>query len=199
MEANPKVVLHLIPVNGFADGLRLDLVGIDDHHRDLLYPLYSQGSVVRHNFDGFLVFSFRNEPKASTYLQLYRTGIVEAVGANIISANDSDKFIASKVIEDEVRAMTMRYLELLNVLGLGFPVIVTLALVGVRGYRIPGKGPTFPDEPPFPVERDVLLLPEVMLNDVNVDLSKELDPIFNTMWQSSGWPINMSRHWRRCS
>lgn len=197
MEANPKVVLHLIAVDGFTESFRLNLTEVEEHRRHLLFPLYSQGGLVRHNFDGLLVFSTSNEARATTYCQLFRTGAVEAVGANIIRASNPEKFIPSTVIEREVRAMTARYLELLRVLDLGLPVIVMLALVGVRGYLIPGNGPAFPDEPPFPIERDVLLLPDVLLEDDDVDVDEELAPIFEIMWQASGWPTNMSKYWRK--
>ncbi len=39
-----------------------------------------------------------------------------------------------------------------------------------------------------PMDRDRLLLPEVLLEDYRVDLSGALKPAFDSVWMAAGWP-----------
>lgn len=39
-----------------------------------------------------------------------------------------------------------------------------------------------------PIDRDVLLVPEVVVEDFNVASDQVMKPIFDAVWNAAGWP-----------
>lgn len=64
------------------------------------------------------------------------------------------------------------------------PVIAMVSLLGVSDYHI-GRGPYEDVEHSF--DRDALLLPDCLVEDLAADPAGLLRPAFDAMWQASGW------------
>src|SRR5579864_5364084 len=79
---NPKIVLHCIPVESFADQTEYDVLRFDADPR-LLRPMASSGWDRRLNLEGIVAFG--GGSPALTYVQLYRNGIIEAVLGSVLS------------------------------------------------------------------------------------------------------------------
>lgn len=63
------------------------------------------------------------------------------------------------------------------------PVVVMVTLLGVRGFYIAGRdGDTW-----AAFDRDDLLLPDQLVEDLDADVNSILRPVFDAMWQASGW------------
>ena len=53
----------------------------------------------------------------------------------------------------------------------------------------PGGVPDWVDRGPInPIDQDVLLAPEVQVEEGGVDIERLLRPALDTIWQASGWP-----------
>jgi hypothetical protein len=66
--------------------------------------------------------------------------------------------------------------------------VVIASLIGVKGVAI-SLGDAFqtPFPPEFPIDRDLLVLPDVIVEGRDQDIATLLRPAFDAMWQASGW------------
>jgi hypothetical protein len=186
-----KTILHLIPLNAFDPSVRYDL-NLISQDTGLLEPLRSSGwSAPNYNLDGVYTYSTRDSV-AHSYLQLFRSGIVEAVNTSLLEReSDGTKIIANVAYEDALLRGLRRYLELQKRLGVEPPVVVMLSLLGVKGYTM-YVGPERRFDVAHPIDRDALLLPEVLIEDLDTDAGIILRPVLDALWNAAGWPRSIN-------
>lgn len=189
----PKIILHLLPFSAFKLGFQIELSKLDPKDFTLNNGISSRLSESRYNLDGLLLYSdiewsARGWPQKTeiinNYCQIFRNGVIEAVDTQIIKK----KQIPGRIFEQNLISSIVNYLEALKKLDITLPIIVMLALIDVKGYKIMGPmGSTdelYYDEFTTIIDRNKLILPEVLINDFN-DTSK-LRPIFDAVWNASG-------------
>jgi len=184
-----KTILHTIPLNAFDPATKYDLNSIKQE-TGLLEPLGSYGwSAPSYNLDGIYTYSNR-ESIVHSYLQVFRNGIIEAVDFSLLRREiDGKKFIANVAYEDTLLKGLKRHLELQKKLGIEPPVVVMLSLTGVKGY-IMYVGPERSFDAAHPIDRDALLIPEVLVDDLDMDVDSILHPILDALWNAAGWPYS---------
>ena len=68
------------------------------------------------------------------------------------------------------------------------PVAVLLSLTGVRGYRLGVGQKVDPwSDNINKIDREILYLPEILIEDYTVSVPKFVRPIFDAFWNSAGW------------
>lgn len=184
----PKIVLHILPIAALDPVTSLDISILDDM-KGKLVPIYADGWSSRYNFDGFLTYrSFRGQPTCPSYLQIFRHGAIEAVEASILSEEWSGKkVIPSLVYERELISAVDRYLKLEQDFGFGPPIFILLSLLGVKDYTMAVDRSRFLFIDPKLIDRDVLLLPDIIVEDYESKASDILRPVFDAVWQAAGW------------
>jgi len=181
----PKIVLHVLPIAALEPSTQIDIRTLENRLSDLR-PLYSNGWDHRFNFDGFVTFTKHEDTgMCGTYLQVFRSGAVEAVEARLLEPSGSRKNISSVIFEREIMAGLQRALQLLRNLEFEPPVFVMLTLYGVKGYTIGGE--RFRPSDNQPIDRDLLLLPDIIVEDYSSKADKLLLPAFDAVWQAAGW------------
>jgi hypothetical protein len=155
-------------------------------------PMYAHGWSHRFNFDGFATFSGNGRsPTCTSYLQLFRDGTIEAVEASIIGVkNGGRKLIPSLLYEREIIKTFEQCLLFQRDLGFDPPIFVMLTLLGVRGYLM-GVDNVM-DPPADPIDKDDLLLPDLIIETYEIKSDKILRDIFDAIWQAAGWPCSMN-------
>ncbi|MDD5734273.1 MAG: ATP-binding protein [Methanothrix soehngenii] len=181
LNPNPKIVLHVMPLSSFDPLYQIDLRS--PKNNDLinqLEPIYSMSWNRRYNFDGALNFN-----RSDSYVQLFRNGAIEAVDSRLLGENDS-KTISGLALEDKIIHSIDNYLKNENELGIQLPIFIMLSIIGIRDYRIyAGHGYFSSDKPP--IDRDVLILPEVIIESFEADIAEALRNPFDALWQAAGW------------
>jgi hypothetical protein len=85
-----------------------------------------------------------------------------------------------------------RYFRLLRKLGVESPAFLLLSLVGVRDYGMLQQGvPRHSYSKLRPVDRDDLLVPEVMVESLEQDLQaiqRYMRPLLDAVWNAVGVP-----------
>jgi hypothetical protein len=181
-----KIILHIIPFGAFNPAARFDVSSLASDVGKL-QPISALGEETGHNFDGYL--SFKN---SLTYLQVFRNGIIEAVDASIMEPEGSDLTIPSLLFERKLLDALPRFLAIQRQLGVEPPLFIILSLLGVSGYTM-GVNANYVD-PTFtchPIDRDALLLPEIILEKFDCNPSEVMRPIFDAIWNAAGWPRSM--------
>jgi hypothetical protein len=180
-----KSALHIVPFSTLDPLSILDLDAIATQLQRLT-PMYDRGYNQRFNFDGILHFSPSGESGSTGYVQLFRNGSIEAVDAAMLASNRGGRKVAPGSLMESVlvRASTT-YLGLLKQLNIDPPFIVMLSLLGVKDYILAAPQAGFDEA--YPIDRETLLLPDVLIEEQSVDIGSSLRPIFDAFWQAGGY------------
>jgi hypothetical protein len=179
----PFYVLHIVPLTAFDPAVRYDTSSMT-HLTKYLMPMGGGGMFYRHNFDGYLTYSHDGEA-AYAYLQVFRNGIIESVRATYEhSAATRRRFIPSAKYEEEILDALSRFLELQRQLGVEPPLLIMLSLMKVAGYSLTNEISLMGDKV---IDRDALILPEVMIDDFGADLNGMMRGLFDVVWNAAGY------------
>ena len=182
---NPKIVLHLVPINAFDLTIRYDMTSVTQKYPR---PIGSHGWGGRHNFDGFLTYArFRDADSAHAYVQVYRNGIVEAVEASLLHEYEGRHIIPSVAYERDLLQSIPDYLKIQQEIGVDPPILIMLSLIGVYGFEMAVSGWRSIGMEAQPIDRDLLLIPEVVLERFDLDIDVIMRPIFDAVWNAAGW------------
>lgn len=184
----PKIVLHIIPLNVLDPTAKYD-VSLLLPDTNLLRPIYTSVWNHRHNFDGLLTYSLRPQSSsAHTYLQVFRNGSIEAVEAFLLR----DRIVPSVAYEREILEALPRFLSAQKKLGVEPPFLIMLSLLGVSGYTMAVDRHKFWYDNAHPIDRDTLLLPEILIENFEIDPAEVMKPAFDAIWNSAGWPRSVN-------
>jgi len=192
IQNNPKIVLHLVPINSFSFESRVDLSLLHDEYNDIRITFRNMGfEAFRYNLDGILAYLQRqNMPVAAKYIQIFRNGIIEIVDTSILG---NDKKIPSEEFEDDMVYKLKNCLFLYRHMKIEPPLFIFLSLLNVLDYHMEVrryvKTPT--GIKPHPIDRENLIIPEIMIENFDIDPSSALKPIFDMVWNAAGWPRSM--------
>jgi hypothetical protein len=175
--------LHMLPIAALDPLTQIDVPALSDRVGQLR-PMGSSGWTDRFNFDGYVTFSGPEAGNQSAYLQVFRNGTMEAVHA--FSTGES-KSIPSLWYELELIRVVQGHVTLLQQLRCDPPVFIMVTLLGVKGFTMGVEPGRFLFAEQHPIDRDILLLPEVLLEDYSSQPRKLLRGVFDAVWQAAGW------------
>lgn len=187
-KARGKSIVHVIPLSFFAAGDRLSLDNVP-----LLRPSSGEGGTWSPvpNFDGRIAYA--GQPKASSYIQVFRTGAVETVNTDLVYEEGQSLCLRVRQIEIDVLRSVQQAKEFFDSQpGLEPPCLVMFSVDGVEGSYIPPPNPSFDTSQVHPVELDQLEFLDIQLNDLSGEVAQVMRPIFDWLWQASGWPRSLS-------
>jgi len=193
-----RLVIHVIPIGSFLNNERLDL---SDHYglSTLFAPVGGSGWDTRYNLDGFLTYSGKRKGGEGHhgYCQLFFDGSLESVFSEVLrrqgggSASDGPGFIASIAYEKYLIEAVMSYLKGYKQIGLVPPVAISLALLGCKGAVMYTNGLFFPDDH-HPIDRDTVILPDVVIDETDIDVPQTMKPIFDAVWNACGFSRSLN-------
>lgn len=185
LAAGPKLVMHCIPIESFGGKPQYDVLIL----RDIIKPMYwdnlpSFGPRV--NFEGLLCVATIGEPHA--YTQVYRNGVIEAVCAGLLSQSDSPDIITAWAYERTVLKYLPTCFQMIGQLGCSAPVLVGVTLIGVRGMTsVVASARGYGGQRGEPIDRDILMLPEALAEDISAPPGPLLKPMFDLVWNACGF------------
>ncbi len=189
LSKRPTMVLHILPLSSFTLGTYIDYE-LQQTMRLKLMPIGTHGWSGRHNVDGFV--SFNNLSKADSgqvgsdsYCQFFRNGAVEAASSKFVAQKDGEQVIPCVAYERNLLDVIQKYFQGLNEIGVPLPLLITLSMIGVKGVWL-YVGFDFPDDTNA-IDRDTLLLPEVLVESFETDVTKLMRPIFDAVWNAAGY------------
>jgi hypothetical protein len=183
--ARSTVVLHMIPLTAFETGQTFSAIELTNTIKPgEAFPIYSDNAFpVRVNFDGLVVFATFGDGQSTSYLQVFKNGIVESVSAELMYGST---VIHGAWLEGHlVRKSVPSYLKCLQKLKVPPPIFAGLSLVGVASHTMEAAKPS-PFGQPQPLGRDILILPEVVFETYGADVATTLKPVFDSVWNAAG-------------
>ncbi|MGH6870811.1 MAG: AlbA family DNA-binding domain-containing protein [Rhizomicrobium sp.] len=190
------MILHIVPFSAF-DPRSLISLGKIEESPGQFPPLGSSSARAwRVNFDGILRLSDADEnaPSQRAYVQVFRSGVVEAV-ASAIAADDRPEGVPPRLLSLKIEGMMLhngvRYLKSLAEQGVEPPYAILLSLIGVRGAAINvGVQMHWADDDDMTIlDRDQLHFAEVILESVprsSQELGVMLRPLIEQIANAAG-------------
>jgi hypothetical protein len=129
------LILHIVPFSAFDSAPGLALGQIAQNFQSFVPIGSSTANGARINFDGVLKTS-NADPQATNhraYVQLYRSGIIEALHSTLIASSSGTQVIHD--LDDLLIRETIRSLKDLADVGVEPPYALLVSLVGVKGAR----------------------------------------------------------------
>ncbi len=199
--AGLRLVLHLLPLSAFRDRQDLGVEALANQ-RARFAPIAHGLVEGRFNIDGILGTAGGEDRRSGTrsYCQVYRDGRVEAVLGDVVRPVDNIQAIGSEWIERVLIQACEEFRGGLRGLGVDPPVTVLATLVGARGAFLSVGGRRFDLTEVRPFDRDILELPEAMIDDGNTPTDIVLKPLFDGLWNASGlaksWHYTANGRWK---
>ena len=123
------------------------------------------------------------------YLQVFRNGIIEAVDASILQPESGKLTIPSLLFERVLLDALPRFLSIQKQIGVESPFLIMISLLGVSSYTMSSNNPRVHT---YPIDRDALILPEIIVENFECNPSEVMKPIFDAIWNAAGWPRSMN-------
>lgn len=187
---NAKIALHLVPFISFNPAQFYNITPIASQST-IMPPINSDAAYHRYNLDGFVTYSGGEGGKYYSYAQLFRSGIIEAVEALLLMPGGEEPTIPSISYEQALIKSFTDYLSVLKTLNVEPPIFVFLDLFGVRGYSM-ALSRRFRHVEAHKIDRDVLLLPEIIVQNYEVRAEDVLKTAFDSIWNACGLPRSLN-------
>ena len=183
----PVVVVHVMPLISFETDRSFDSRELEKAFPlGKVMPAYSErGYSTRFNFEGFVIYSGMTENDVSSYLQAFRSGVIESVSAEPFWNNNN--VLASAFFEgDLLRSSLPKYFTALQGLSVPPPFFVGVSLVGAEefGMELPGMRGLVERSQTF--GRKILIVPPIMVERYDSNLAMAMRPIFDSVWNAAG-------------
>ena len=184
LPAGVKIILHFVPL------VAIDSISDQDFAASALTkemnlklpPLGGSGWGHRFNFDGFLTYS----PATHSYVQLFRSGIVEAVRPDSAESQarlaSGNRLLPGTVFERDMIVAVRTYLDAQRHASVSLPIFLALSLNGVKGYTLASNQYHRIEQ----IDRDLLLTTPLLIEDFDVDVPAFLRTTFDSIWQAAG-------------
>lgn len=177
-------IAHVMPVNLFDPTTSVDISKLENRKWESL-PAFNLMRLRSNyfNFDGYLIQDHNPETrKPFAYVQIFRGGAIEAV--RVLS---DCKYIDNNFELNTIRQV-IDYLKIFRDLNVPTPVFIMLSLLGVKEYPlIPPPSISYLGRRNN-IDRELLPLPECMIDDFDVPIESALRPAFNALYQAAGMP-----------
>lgn len=196
LASGAKLVLHIIPISAFDSVFTIDvnnIVSLYSKKIEWFAPLEVNGSGwnQQYNFDGYLIYSRERQSHfSSSFLQIFRQGIIEATNIDFAGIFKQQNFIYPDY-ENMIINGLENYLRIQQNLGIEPPILIMLSLLGVKNH-IMGVDHKFNRTYGNPITQNSLILPEVILEDYDSDLDEIMKPIFDIVWNAAGYPGSLN-------
>lgn len=190
---NKIITLHIIPIASLYNRIQLNLESIEKK-LFLFSPIEPTTASPQniYNFEGKMKYYLNYEKKMSSYVQIFRNGIIESVNSSILSFDGKDN-INGDIIENMIRGKINDYLIGFTSIEIDYPYFINISLLNIKGSRI-----IISNQIGHAIYRSLwgdlgriynedLLLPVVYV-EKNSELKEKLDYCFNVFYNSDGLP-----------
>ena len=121
-------------------------------------------------------------------MQIVRNGSIAAVEGWLLRS-DGKKLIYGDNEKELIKSFKS-YLNTLNALTVEPPMFVFLTLLGVKGYSMVVRE-SYGRTESYTIDRDVLQLPEAVIENYDGSADKILRPCFDAIWNACGYPRDL--------
>ncbi len=185
LKKKSRLVLHVIPFDFMESGNQIDLT---KHESTFLRfpPIVNDGWGHLYSMDGFVTFTGKYEGESQSYNLFFRNGAIETATCTFYTEKENNNTIASLFYEQKVLEWLDKLGQIAPLVEIQIPVFIIMSLLNVRDFLMATSN-MFDITPKHPIERDHIMLPEVLVEDFNFNPSAVMKPIFDIIWNACGY------------
>lgn len=184
-----KSITHVVPIASIAKAIELDMKSIR-HETETLNPPNPYAVHGRLNIDGYLKFNYDSQaPVTLSFCQIYRTGVIEAAWSDFSEYMDDNNAHVLWIshFEENMILFFEQVLTFFKQNDIPAPIVILSALINADGYKILPQR-TLPRHSFIqPIDRKEIFFPEIWIDDFNVPAYTMMRPMFDALWNSSGF------------
>lgn len=183
-----KLVIHLVPLNAFNPGQVIDIHPIIEDLNQITYT-GAHGLNKGYNMDGIIAYTgtYSSRPSYS-YVQFFRNGILEIVYGHEEEDEEDNalmKHIFAIYDEKDIVESISKNMKIFKKIGVETPIFVFITLLNIQDFQMPVSS-SFQQRRLPKIYKDILVLPEVLLNSYDVNIGNSLKNPFNVVWNAFG-------------
>lgn len=184
------LVVHYLPIAGFADGFRLAFKA-KGHLPPVPYPEQFSwpGFSNKFCFDGAHLYTHGFSGKPEDYCLVSWNGVFEVVHmVDWREPSPGDVFqecLLLRDVEHKVKNTIDYVLQVVAGLRMDPPGVFALSLVGMRGWKLSNGARN--NWLRLPIERDPFLVSEVFVDTDGADQNAILKSLVDPLWNAGGW------------
>lgn len=184
-----RLVIHFVPINAFLHKSADSTLEINSDTRKRIQQIgHYMG--LNYNFDGIYSIDRMPDDKHYSYCQVFRNGAIEIVKAiSALNSEHPNVIIPSVAYERNLISEFRYHIQLYQELENELPMFLMVSLLRAKNIRM-GVGSSFEFDYGIsdrPIDRDSLIMPEIFIDDLNIDTAKLLKPVFDSIWQACGY------------
>lgn len=200
-----KIILHLIPINAFELGSSFNTQFTykvnKEKKENLFYKLETFSGCEGHyiTFDGWITFSKNKDynPDNTSYTLYFRNGIIEAVDIDnflVVKNYYKEDVIPIQKYEKRILNLLLNFLYIQKELSINPPFIIMISLLNVKNHDFKLSKEDSPSNVTHlhVINKQHLLLPEIILDDYNKELGSFMKPLFEMIWNAAGYDESVS-------
>lgn len=178
------MVVHALPLASFMGTTAVDIAVYESSARQIP-PLRGSGWNRRINLDGCVNFTGDHDRSSRAYTQVFRSGLVESVA--VLGKHDECMLLRSMGYEQDMVKFLTHFLIFAGEFEIEPPYFVFLSLVGVRGCEFAVRPGTVWLEEGHHLREEMLIFPEVVIQDRDDKPDQALRPVFDMVWNAFGF------------
>lgn len=175
-----KIVLHVIPLSAFTTTTS-NIIKPKSEYSQYFRPLGASGWNNRLNIDGIVNHDGIRD-NIQTYAQIYRSGIIETVAS--LQQIEGELYLPSLWYEKEIINACRTYTSSLNNFGIQPPMYFYLSFLNMKGFKLGTESMVLGERS---LDRDLILFPEVVFENLSDDIIDLLRPVFDIVWNAFGY------------
>ena len=188
-------VLHVLPYSCLYSNASVDVFRALDWSR---IPVMSQnlGLSSKINIDGVVAHRVINPQGSGAYTQLFRNGMIESVRVFPPRSDTGELVLPSTSYEREIIEFLKGIKKVLTELDISGPMIILYSLLNVKNVQLGVSNNYLLDEGTGIFDRDQILLPDIVIEDMAIDEGMALRPLFDLVWNAAGFrqSLNYDQH-----
>ena len=184
LNAGGCMVVHVLPLSAFTAATEIDIAAYEAG-ASRFSPMGASGWDWRVNLDGLVTYSAAPGSVSRAYAQTFRIGAAEWV--LVLRGHDERMLLPSAAYEQHVMRCLTDYFGFAARFDIEPPWYVFLSFVGVRGCQLAGPRDTRWLEERLTLREDMLIVPEVVIEDRDVEPARVLRPAFDRVWNAFGF------------
>jgi hypothetical protein len=184
VEAGPLMVVHVLPMEGMSGRKVANLALLYNSFATMITNSRWGGASRAYNLDGITIFPARNRDGHQGYVQAFRNGTLEFVEL-IGREYEGQKWIASANLAEWFRNALPLAAHASRLTGVAGPAIVSLGLVGAKGYTMALPQGFMWHGRAAAADRERMVVPEVWVDDVTSlpPVDEIARPMLDVLWQ----------------
>ncbi len=188
LQEGAQLVLHLAPLPSFINRDLLDLADVIPKGSHMPVPLGGQGRYAAMNLLGLYNHLGDDGQGAAGYGQLFRSGAYEGVAAET-AEDGGHRYVVGTELANTIVGAVRRYIALQEHYQFDFPTFGMISLCNAAGLHMlahaTSVGSSYLTRP---LRDDVVVFPEFVIENTNVDVPQLLRAPLNVVWNAFELP-----------